>query len=131
MNTKLVMTTSAVAMIAAGVVLSFLPDEVLAALNEKDKIDPQITLVLQVTGALYFAFGMVNWMARANLIGGIYGRPIAIGNLSHFVIGGLALLKGCTAESGTLILGAVIVYIMFAILFSIIFFTHPVREKTE
>ena len=76
-------------MMAAGVTLTFLPQEVNTLLAaESAGTHP---LLLQITGALYFAWGMVNWTAKANLIGGIYGRPIAIGNLSHFIIGALAL----------------------------------------
>ena len=36
---------------------------------------------------------MLNWMAKGTLIGGIYNKPIAIGNFTHFTIGGLALIK--------------------------------------
>jgi hypothetical protein len=36
---------------------------------------------------------MLNWMAKGTIIGGIYNRPIAIANLTHFLIGGLALAK--------------------------------------
>ena len=50
-------------------------------------------IVLQLLGGLYFGFGMLNWTAKGNLTGGIYSRPVAMGNLTHFVMGGLALLK--------------------------------------
>jgi hypothetical protein len=35
---------------------------------------------------------MLNWMARANRIGGIYSRPVAMGNFLHFTMGALVLL---------------------------------------
>lgn len=126
MNTKVLMTTSAVLMISVGVTLTFLPLEVSELLGSPGTgVTP---IVLQVMGALYFGWGMVNWTAKANLIGGIYGRPVAIGNLSHFMIGALALMKGYSSNSSGLMLTAMIVYIVFAIAFGYVFFTHPVSK---
>ena len=126
MNTKLLMTISALVMGITGILLSFLPHEVLSHFNASTTVsDP---LILQILGALYFAFAMVNWTAKANLIGGIYARPIAIGNLTHFIVGGLALIKNYFSQhSGTVLMFAG-VYIIFAVLFSIVFFRHPVKS---
>jgi hypothetical protein len=126
MNTKLLMTASAIVMGITGVILTFLPQEV-SALMGFDASNNFQSVILQVLGALYFAFAMVNWTAKANLIGGIYGRPVAIGNLTHFTIGGLALLKGSYRTPDPLLITLAIAYILFAILFSIVFFTHPAK----
>ena len=78
MNTKLVMTSSAILMYAAGIILSFAPDLILQVL---DLNTDQISLFLmQIVGALYFGFGMLNWMNKGRPIGGIYNRPVAIAN---------------------------------------------------
>ena len=69
---------------------------------------------------------MVNWMAKGSLIGGIYARPVAIGNLTHFTVGALALVKG-SASAPPLVLGVTVVYIIMAISFGIVFFRHPVK----
>lgn len=128
MNTKLVMIASAVVMGAIGIVLSFMPHEVLQyAGSEPTSIHP---LILQLMGALYFSFAMINWAAKANLIGGIYGRPVAIGNLTHFIIGALALSKAYIASRMNVILVPCIFYVIFAVLFGIIFFTHPVKNES-
>jgi hypothetical protein len=128
MNTKLLMTLSAVVMGITGILLSFLPNEVLSYVHS---ITGAIldALILQILGAVYFGFAMMNWTAKANLIGGIYGRPIAIGNLTHFVIGTLALIKGYFASFDLIILALSIVYGIFAILFTVVFFRHPVSDK--
>jgi hypothetical protein len=128
MNTKLLMTLSALAMGIAGLSFSFLPHEVLQYFGTKEMmiLDP---LVLQILGALYFAFAMVNWTAKANLIGGIYGRPIAIGNFCHFIIGGLALVKGYFSTHDTTVLIPALVYAAFGIWFGLVFFRHPIPEK--
>jgi Na+-driven multidrug efflux pump len=129
MNTKLLMTTSALVMGIAGIALTFAPDDILGLFNPHDQsvLDK---LVLQIIGALYFAFAMVNWTARANLIGGIYGRPIAIGNFTHFVVGALALMKGYASVDINIILLPAIFYVAFAVLFGIVFFTHPMKSES-
>jgi hypothetical protein len=129
-NTKLVMTASAVVMGVAGIALSFSPQEIVSYFDAVNAA-PASAVVLQVMGALYFAFAMTNWTARANLIGGIYGRPIAIGNLSHFIIAALALAKAYFRDYQSVFLMPVIVYAVFAIAFAWIFFTHPVKEQPE
>lgn len=125
-NTKWVMTLSAIAMGISGILLSFLPQEIISFFDSQapSKLD---AIVLQVLGALYFAFAMLNWTAKSNLIGGIYGRPIAIANLTHFLIVSLALIKACSSGLSLLLIPA-IVYSLFAISFSIIFFTHPLKQ---
>jgi hypothetical protein len=130
MNTKMVMSVSSFVLGAIGIVLTFIPEEIARYANlVGDLILPII--MLQLMGALYFSFAMINWTAKANLIGGIYGRPIAIGNLTHFVIGALALAKAYFASYTSIIVVPAIIYLSFAILFVAIFFTHPVQEKAN
>jgi len=130
MNTKLLMTASSVFMGLIGITLTFIPDEVLKILEQV----PNGTLVLslQLTGALYFGFAMTNWMAKTVLIGGIYARPLSIGNFSHFLIAGLALIKfsinADIANSYTYAL--TVFYVIFAILFGYVLYTHPKRKQT-
>jgi Mg2+/citrate symporter len=110
----------------AGIILTFFPREIAGFF----KMDDTNTLLLQVLGGLYFGFAMLNWAAKANLTGGIYSRPVTIGNLAHFVIVGLALLKfGTHNTSNIYVWIAVILYLIFAILFGIVFFTSPVLKN--
>ena len=122
------MSVSAVAMGLAGIALSFIPQEILNYFSATNHSQLDV-IVLQLLGAIYFGFAMTNWAAKANLIGGIYARPIAIGNLSHFVIGALALLKAYSSSQQLVLLIPAIVYALFAISFAWIFFTHPVKEQ--
>jgi ABC-type multidrug transport system permease subunit len=123
MNTKLLMSFSAAVMAVTGIVLTLFPQEFAGFF----KLAESNIIFLQLLGGLYFGFGMLNWAAKANLIGGIYSRPVAIGNLTHFVIGGLALLKFATRNvTNRSIWIAVILYAIFAILFGIVTFTSPV-----
>jgi hypothetical protein len=123
MNTKLLMTVSSVLLLAAGIAITFLPQEILALFTAQP--NQELTLTLQILGAFYFAFGMVNWLAKESLLGGIYGRPIVVGNVTHFLIGALALIKGITMHESPLLWGAAAVYAIFAAAFTITMYTQP------
>lgn len=129
MQTKFVMTSSAVIMGTAGILLTFIPDIVANSLDLA--MNNTVIFLFQILGSLYFAFGMLNWMTKTSLIGGIYNRPIAVANFAHFLIAGLALAKGIMANPDLpLTLWVVgIVYIVYAVSFGIIMFRHPLPEN--
>jgi hypothetical protein len=109
-----------------GLVLTFLPQEVASAVGWTEGS----VIVFQIAGALYFGFAMLNWMSKANLIGGIYNRPVAVGNATHFFIAALALLKFSPKNAVLTVMA--IIYSFFAVAFVYILFTHPVKgSKTE
>ena len=88
--------------------------------------------MLQIMGALYFSFAMINWMAKGAIIGGIYNKPLAIGNFTHFFIGALALIKAA-ANNPSLPAGVYLLtglYAVFALLFGLIAFRDPNVQKT-
>src|SRR5258705_13633681 len=117
MSSKIVMAASAIVLAVLGLAATFLPQEILAALQEPTTAP--LPLVIQLLGALYFAFAMLNWTAKDSLIGGIYNRPVAIGNLVHFTVGALALAKGVLAgERGMVVLALAVLYALFAIAFA-------------
>lgn len=124
------MIFSALIMALCGVLMQFIPHEILNCVGVSSiGIAP---LFVQITGALYLGFAMMNWMAKTVLMGGIYARPLTLGNFSHFLIGALALLKYAysTPNSSIIWLPAVI-YSILAILFGFVFFTHPLKTKNE
>lgn len=128
MNTKVLMTISAIIMGATGIILSFFPQEVSYYLS----FTGTNPVIIQILGALYFGFAMLNYTAKANLTGGIYSRPVAIGNATHFLIGSLALVKPAFNNmTSTYTWIAAIIYSIFAILFGYALFTNPVlKNKT-
>ncbi len=109
----------------SGVILTFIPDEIISTLSITP--NPISTLSLQLLGALYLAFAILNWMAKGSLIGGIYNKPIAIGNFMHFGVGALALVKIISKIQihSEIIISLAIVYAIFAILFAYVFKTNP------
>jgi len=110
----------------AGLACSFLPHELLQFFG----VVPSgvLPVIVQLLGALYFSFAMVNWTARGSLIGGIYNRPVALGNLTHFVVGALALVKTGLAGDAQPLTFVAIVYALFAIAFTLLFFRSPVQR---
>ncbi len=130
MNTRFLMTASSVFTGLLGVAASFLPREILTALGAAP--DDGSVLVLQFAGALYLGFAMLNWMARANLIGGIYSRPVAMGNFLHFAVGALVLVRAWVdGDAGVAIPAAGGVYALFAVAFGAVLFTHPASESAS
>ena len=123
------MTISAIFLIIIGVLLSFLPNEIADYLN----VEPTIItiLFLKILSALYLGFGILNWMAKGTLIGGIYNRPIAIGNLMHFGVGAIALVKVISniQTHSEIIISLTVVYVVFAILFAYVFRTNPAKAE--
>ena len=129
MNTKSLMTLSAMIYALIGISLIFLPKEILDYLELS--VSDTLELLMQIIGSFYYAFAMLNWMSKGSIIGGIYNRPIAITNLTHFVIAGLALIKGILSNPSLsyIIWSIAIIYSIFAILFGIVAFKHPVSEN--
>jgi hypothetical protein len=125
-----VMAVSSFFMGALGIAASFFPHELLRMAGVSPAAE--LPLVVQLMGALYVAFALVNWMAKDSLIGGIYNRPLAAGNFLHFMMGALALGKGLTTERLTpVVWAAAIAYAVLAAGFTYILFTSPVLRDNQ
>ncbi len=121
MNTKILMASSALFMAALGVAATFLPQEIIAALGGGG--GRTLPLLVQVLGATYLGFAMLNWMAKESLIGGIYSRPVSVGNFLHFAIAGIALVKAVVAgERAVAVLVFTAIYVVFAVAFGAVVF---------
>ena len=125
MNTKLIMTLSALFLFLLGTGLTFFPSEILGYFNMKHTVILQ--LVFQILGAIYLAFAMLNWIAKGAHIGGIYNKPIAIANFTHFSIVGITFIKSMKnlTDLSIVLIIIISIYIIFAILFGVIFFRNP------
>jgi hypothetical protein len=124
MSTKLLMILSALFMAVLGAGASFLPQEVAAHCGVRT--DFHAVLLLQIVGALYLGFAILNWMAKEVLIGGIYSRPLALGNFLHFAVVSIVLLKAIAGGFRVPeILIATAIYSFIAIGFGRVLFTSP------
>ena len=125
------MASSAVLLGFSGLLLTFFPDELSAILVRSG--NETLSMFIQIIGAMYFAFGMLNWMSRKSRIGGIYNRPIAIANMTHFMMVGITLTKLKIANSelpqGFWVI--VLIYLFFAAVFIKILFTTPMIGSSQ
>ena len=126
MKTNILMIASALYFALAGLALTFLPDEIASFFN----IEPNqiISLALQLIGALYLGFAMINWMSRNSRIGGIYNRPIVFGNFIHFLVSVFAFIgvvKQSTGSQFTVLLVVTILYALFTLGFGYSLRTNP------
>jgi hypothetical protein len=122
------MISSAIILGLLGIILIFMPKELILYF----KMTPGLfnLLILQLAGALYFGFALLNWMGKDNIIGGIYSKPVALGNFAHFFVGAITLIKvAFTNSSSFLILAVAVIYLIFAILFGVVFFMPAAIKK--
>jgi hypothetical protein len=102
----------------------FAPDVVLSRLVGSTSSTAEI--LVQLMGALYVGFGALNWMSKGSLMGGIYGRPVAVGNVLHFFAGALALVKVMPAMGMPAItLPVGLGYLVFTVGFGIVVLRNP------
>jgi hypothetical protein len=129
LHTKILMLSSALFMTALGLITTFAPQELLTSTGNGSQT--MILLLVQAAGGLYLGFAFLNWMAKDNLIGGVYSRPVAMGNMLHFFIVAMALLRAAISNQRThaLILAAIL-YAAFAVWFGLVVFTNPLRKTT-
>ena len=119
-TTSLVITALALVQLALGVALIFLPQETAAVLFAKTGAPP---VLVSLVGACLFGFGQLNWMTRHNPIGGLYGRPALMANLTHFFIGGLALARASETPG---LWGAAAFYLAGAAFYGLLLVRPPV-----
>ena len=123
------MTASSVVLGLAGLSAAFAPQELLAALGVP--LTNTLPALIQLMGALYFSCALMNWTARGSVIGGIYSRPISIGNFAHFFVGTIVLVKELSNGANVFVLVALGVYAVFAILFWWLVFRHSSVVKGQ
>ena len=85
------LTASAIVNWAMGLLTSFLPEEILKHLALP--LESGYVLIIQIMGAFYLGFGMINYLSRQSVIGGIYNRPILMGNIAYHGTAAIVLAK--------------------------------------
>jgi len=95
-----------------GLAGTFIPEEISIILG----IDPSpiALILLQIIGGLYLGFAMLNWFTRSALIGGIYNKPVVLGNLIHCVVVFFALLQELAEQFHFLLFIVTFIYFGFA-----------------
>ena len=123
-HTKILMMLSAVFLAMLGLLTSYWPEKVLETHGTVP--DNATLLLIQMMGALYLGFAILNWTARGVIIGGIYARPLALGNFLHFAMVGVMLAKAALTHGVIQLATSAAVFSAFAIWFGIAIFRSPV-----
>jgi len=118
-HTRILMLSSAVFMAALGLAATFAPEVFLYP----RPAPPASILAAEAAGALYLGFAVLNWMAKDNAIGGMYSRPVALGNLLHFFAVAMTLLRLVAAgnRQGPMLV-VTLIYVAFAVWFGVVVF---------
>lgn len=124
MHSRYLMILSAALMAIIGLAFSFLPQEVLGLHGSAP--DTATVMLLQMGGAAYLGFAILNWTARGILIGGIYARPVAMANFLHFVMVAIMLVKAALVFGAPPLIASATVFSAFAIWFGLVLFKPPV-----
>ncbi|MFH4966412.1 hypothetical protein V8G69_15530 [Gaetbulibacter sp. M235] len=125
MNTKLIMVSSSIFLGVVGIGLTFFLQEISKVLDFETDI--LIILFSQIVGSLYLGFATLNWMSRNTIIGGIYGKPLTIGNLIHFLVSFFALFKilPITSNHFQLLFATAVIYGILTLAFGYLMILHP------
>jgi len=120
MHSRILMITSAGLMTIIGLAASFTPQEVLGLHGTVP--DNATVLLVQMAGALYLGFAILNWTAREMLAGGNFARPIGLGNLLHFAMVAITLIKAAIEYRVVPLAISAAVFSIFAIWFGLVLF---------
>lgn len=118
MNTKLIMIGNAAFVGFFGILLSFLPQELIQFVDNDSS--PFSILLAQLLGATYLGFASLNWLAKGNAIGGIYSRPVSVANFGQSFISATALLKFVWQTQNLYVGFFALGFLIFSVLFGLI-----------
>ena len=127
MNTKALMVVTAIFLALLGILTSFFPYAVLAQ-HGTDPDGPTI-LLIEMMGATYLGFALLNYTARGVIMGGIYARPLALGNFLHFAMVAVTLAREAIDHQVAQLAGSATVFGLFALAFGWVLF-RPLPAKS-
>ncbi|MCG3088859.1 multidrug DMT transporter permease [Sporosarcina cyprini] len=125
MKTKWLLSSSAVMMGLIGLAGTFMSEEISEILGGSSPIS---LILLQIIGGLYLGFAMLNWFKRSARIGGIYNKPVVLGNLIHFVVVLFALIRQLAEQFDFMFFILSLVYLGFAIWFALVMRSNPISN---
>lgn len=130
LQTRILMSASAAFTGILGIAASFFSHEVLALIGAS--VETQTVTIVQVLGALYLGFAFLNWYLRGFVIGGIYNRPLALGNMLHFSVVAITLIKVALTYQQAALWAFTTAYLVFSVWFGAVLFSPaPVRPDDK
>lgn len=126
---NIVMSSSAAFFLLTGLGISFFPQETGRIFGTASQYGMDL-LIMKILGALFFGFGVMNFMARRSPVGGIYGRSIVMGNLMMTLIIGAQLFKFIFRQDGVgeHIWVLAFLFLILSVAYLKLFFTQPAAK---
>ncbi|MDZ7720201.1 MAG: hypothetical protein U5K72_15405 [Balneolaceae bacterium] len=123
---KIVLISSAIINAILGIAITFLPQETGQFIGTTEMNTADLAL-MQILGSALIGIAIINYMSRGITIGGIYGKPLLLGNLVFHLATGLGLIKYVfSAESWILFGLPALLYLILTAGFIKLNFTSPV-----
>lgn len=128
MSSRTILTITSILLFAAGGLAVFAADEVAGLMDLEVSFETR--MFAEFAGIGMLALAIQNWMSRGRPIGGVYARPLGLGNLLFFSSSALTLGRYLAAE--TLPIEAIALCGLFALLavaFAwLVFFSRPAAD---
>lgn len=123
---KTILISSAAINGIIGFFITFLPQETGQFIGTTEMNSADLAL-MQVLGSALIGIAIINFMGRSLTVGGIYGKPIQLGNLVFHLATGLGLLKYVFSTESWLLFGIpALLYLLLTARFIKLNFTSPV-----
>lgn len=123
---KIVLISSAVLNAIIGILITFAPQETGQFIGTTEMNNADLAL-MQILGSALVGIAIINFMSRGATVGGIYGKPIQLGNLVFHLATGLGLLKYVFSSESWIIFGIpALLYLILTAGFIKLNFTSPV-----
>ena len=129
MKTSWLLSSSAVVMGFLGLAGTFLSEEISNIFGIAPL--PITNVLIQIIGGLYLGFAMLNWFTRSARIGGIYNRPLVLGNLIHFIVVFFALIRLLTDQFNFIFVILTFIYFGFAVWFTFVMRSNPFTNDVK
>ena len=123
---KTILISSALLNGILGILITFLPQETGLFIGTSEMNSADLAL-MQVLGSALIGIAIINFMSRGLTVGGIYGKPIQLGNLVFHLATGLGLLKFVFTSESWIIFGIpALLYLLITAGFIKLNFSSPV-----
>jgi len=128
MSSRTILTITSILLFATGGLAVFAADEVAGLMDLEVSFETRIFAEFAGIGML--ALAIQNWMSRGRPIGGVYARPLGLGNLLLFSTSALTLGRYLAAETlprEMIVVCGVFVLLALAFVW-LVFFSRPAAE---
>ena len=121
---------SAAFLLLIGLTLLFASDVVLPRLSPT--FPPSAAWLGQLVAAAWLALAALNWLNRAALLGGIYGRPVVLSNIACYFITAMVLLAAVTRHAAPATLWFLLIpCALFASIYGWLLLRGPIERDME